>query len=50
MERMISDMTSEYDYPVAFGVPAGHGRVNLPLMLGKEITLEVTENKTVITQ
>lgn len=50
MEAMISDMVKDYDYPVAFGVPAGHARVNIPLLLGSPVMLEVSDEGTVITQ
>lgn len=41
-EAMIADMTAEYDYPVAFGLPVGHITDNMPLMLGATATLSVT--------
>lgn len=50
MEVMIRDMVKDYDYPVAFGVPAGHARVNIPLILGSPVMLEVTDEGTIITQ
>lgn len=50
MEAMIRDMVEEYDYPVAFGVPAGHARVNIPLILGSPVMLEVSDEGTIITQ
>ena len=34
---------SDLECPVAFGFPAGHGDVNYPLLMGEEVTLEVTE-------
>ena len=34
----------EYDIPVAFGFPAGHGEMNYPLLLGEEASLNVTED------
>ncbi|MBD5255480.1 MAG: LD-carboxypeptidase [Barnesiella sp.] len=50
MEIMIRDMVKDYDYPVAFGVPAGHARVNIPLILGAPVMLEVSDEGTTITQ
>lgn len=50
METMIHNMVKDYDYPVAFGVPAGHARVNIPLILGAQVMLEVTDEGTIITQ
>lgn len=50
METMIRDMVKDYDYPVAFGVPAGHARVNIPLILGAPILMDVTEEGTLLYQ
>ncbi|MCM1292424.1 MAG: LD-carboxypeptidase [Bacteroides sp.] len=50
MESMIRDMISEYDYPVAFGVPAGHARVNIPLIMGYPVLLSVDDEGTTIFQ
>ena len=50
MEAMIREMVKDYDYPVAFGVPAGHARVNVPLMFGCPVLLDVSEEGTTITQ
>lgn len=50
MEQMIRDVVADYDFPVAFGVPAGHVKVNVPLKLGAPVTLEVTDTETIITQ
>ncbi|MCU4163909.1 S66 peptidase family protein [Carboxylicivirga caseinilyticus] len=37
--EIIKEAVSEYDYPVIFGFPAGHGNINMPLVLGKRITM-----------
>jgi len=50
MEAMIHEMVAGYDYPVAFGVPAGHARVNIPLVLGAPIMMEVTDEGTTLIQ
>ena len=34
-EEIIHDVVSEYTYPVAFNIPAGHINDNLPLLSGK---------------
>jgi muramoyltetrapeptide carboxypeptidase len=41
--EIILDAVSGYGYPVMFGFPAGHGRTNLSLILGREVKLEVEE-------
>ncbi len=50
MQRMISDMVMEYDYPVAFGMPVGHGEHSLPLIESGKVRLEVTPQGTIIKQ
>jgi muramoyltetrapeptide carboxypeptidase len=40
-EHIIHDAIKEYDYPVCFQFPAGHSDKNLPLYLGKSVTLKV---------
>lgn len=42
-EEIILDAVSEYNYPVCFGFPAGHGNMNYPLFLGREVELSVKE-------
>lgn len=42
VEEMLSKYTSRLDIPVAFSFPAGHGELNLPLIEGAQVTLEVT--------
>lgn len=45
-EEIISDLVSEYNYPVCFNFPAGHVDRNLALYFGKEALLSVSETKT----
>jgi muramoyltetrapeptide carboxypeptidase len=40
--EIIREAVAEYDYPVMFGFPAGHGRPNLALPMGREISLTVS--------
>jgi muramoyltetrapeptide carboxypeptidase len=39
----IWNSVSEYNYPVYFGFPAGHQKQNYPLIMGREVVLEVGE-------
>ncbi len=47
-EEIIADIVKEYDYPVAFGFPAGHIEENYPLVLGSETSLTATESGVII--
>jgi muramoyltetrapeptide carboxypeptidase len=40
-EEIIADAVKEYDYPVSYGFPAGHGQKNYPLYFGREASLKV---------
>jgi muramoyltetrapeptide carboxypeptidase len=42
-EEIIREAVAEYNYPVCFGFPAGHIRDNRPLIFGREVELNVTE-------
>jgi muramoyltetrapeptide carboxypeptidase len=44
-QEIIAEHISEYSYPVCFGFPAGHQPDNRALILGRNTTLEITENK-----
>lgn len=37
----LADIVAEYDYPVCFGFPVGHVSMNVPLINGAEVSLEV---------
>ena len=43
---MIAEMTAPYDYPVAFGLPVGHGGSNAPMAVGACVTLDVNRHHT----
>ncbi len=43
VEEMICSYLKEYNIPVCCGFPAGHDDVNLPLVMGAEATLNVSE-------
>ena len=42
VEEMICSYLKDYDIPVLCGFPAGHDDVNLPLIMGAPVTLDVT--------
>jgi muramoyltetrapeptide carboxypeptidase len=45
-EQIIADAVKEYDFPVCFGFPVGHGVKNLALVLGRKVKLTVGEKVT----
>ena len=42
-EEIIHDAVKEFNYPVIYGFPAGHIPNNFPLIMGSEVTLNVTD-------
>ncbi len=48
VEEIITDKVREYDYPVCFGMQAGHQTVNYTLVLGALHTLHVTDEGGVL--
>ena len=42
VEEMICSYLKDYNIPVLCGFPAGHGAVNLPLLMGAPVTMDVT--------
>ncbi|MCA0152263.1 S66 peptidase family protein [Winogradskyella vincentii] len=49
IEQLILDALSEYSFPIAFGMPAGHEKDNRALILGRRINLRVNKNGARIT-
>ena len=43
--EIIADAVNDYDYPVIYNFPAGHCEPNLPLILGRNVILEVKQDK-----
>jgi muramoyltetrapeptide carboxypeptidase len=43
--EIIAEAVSDYSYPVAFHFPAGHCEPNLPLILGRDIILDVKDDQ-----
>ncbi|MCM1348017.1 MAG: LD-carboxypeptidase [Firmicutes bacterium] len=50
MEEMIHELVADYDYPVAYGVPFGHGSRIIPFVEGVEATLTVSPDAVTISQ
>lgn len=42
IETLIHNLLSDYSFPMAFGVPVGHGDHNIPLIEGATVTLQVS--------
>ena len=49
IEQLIVDALSEYDFPIAFNMPAGHERDNRAMILGREVELVVSKQSSKIT-
>lgn len=43
-EEIIHEVVSDFGFPVCFGFPAGHIDKNLPLIMGAEVMLEVSDH------
>lgn len=48
IEQLILDALSEYNFPIAFNMPAGHEKDNRALILGKNIKLNVTKTEATV--
>ena len=48
-EEIITNAIAEYNYPVCFGFPAGHGDDNRALIFGREVSLTVTKETSELT-
>ncbi|MFD2724896.1 S66 peptidase family protein [Hyunsoonleella rubra] len=48
VEQLVLDALSDYDFPIAFNMPAGHEKDNRALILGRTIQLEVEKTKSTI--
>ena len=48
VEQLILDALAEYDFPIAFGMPAGHEKDNRALVLGSVVDLKVGMDNTTI--
>lgn len=50
VHEIISDAVKEYNFPVCFNFPAGHGIENLALLLGGKYSLNVQEKECKLTK
>lgn len=48
IEQLILDALSDYDFPIAFNMPAGHEDDNRALILGRKATLKVEKTKSTL--
>ena len=48
IEQLILDALADYDFPVAFNMPAGHEDDNRALVLGRTIKLKVSKEKSLV--
>jgi muramoyltetrapeptide carboxypeptidase len=46
--EIISDMVSEYNFPVCFNFPVGHVKINLPLITGSTVLMEVNQDASTL--
>ncbi len=47
-EQIISDAVGEYEYPVCFGFPAGHDKNSVSLIMGRQVYLNATADKSFV--
>ena len=48
VEQLIIDALADYDFPIAFNMPAGHEKDNRAMVLGKVVELKVDKNKSML--
>ena len=48
VEAMLHTLLAPYNIPVLCGFPAGHGDVNLPLVMGAPVTLDVRQDGAIL--
>ena len=46
IEQLVIDALADYDFPIAFNMPAGHEKDNRALVFGKTINLNVSKDKS----
>ena len=48
IEQLVLDALSNYDFPIAFNMPAGHEKDNRAMILGRTVELVVTKEKSTL--
>jgi len=48
VEQLILDALADYDFPIAFNMPAGHEKDNRALVLGRTIELKVKKDESLV--
>ena len=48
VEQLILDALSEYDFPIAFNMPAGHEKDNRAMILGRTVELTVSSEQSTV--
>lgn len=46
--EIIAEAVEDYDFPVVYGFPSGHGKVNMPLIIGANVRLIVAKDSCVL--
>ena len=46
VEQLVLDALADYDFPIAFNMPAGHEKDNRAMVFGKIIELKVEKDKS----
>ncbi|MBO6880000.1 MAG: LD-carboxypeptidase [Winogradskyella sp.] len=49
VEQLVLDALKEYDFPIAFNMPAGHEKDNRALVLGRAVELKVDKKESTLT-
>jgi len=47
-EEIISEAVGDYEYPVCFGFPAGHEKNSVSLIMGRQVYLNATSDKSFV--
>ena len=46
----ILSAVKEFDFPVCFGFPVGHTKINLPIVMGGKATLTIKKDTVLLKQ